>query len=99
MNPLDLGSYKPLGWTAEWADGMQSLCEHDWRVDPAVADFKGRHQVVCLNCWASGLFSEFESRQWPYWEEEDYWNNLDAIEGDLAPEIRRLFLAQNSEEN
>lgn len=70
---------------------MAAECEHDWRVNRAVTDpFLRRRQAVCVNCWAITSLSDFESRQWPYWEEQDYWNNLDGIEGDRAPDLRRM---------
>jgi hypothetical protein len=65
--------------------------EHDWRIGPVVADrFLDHCHAVCLGCWTFTVMSAFESRQWPHWEEQDYWDNLDVIEGDRAPEIRRM---------
>lgn len=75
---------------------MGEQCEHEWRVNRAVTDLRDRRDGVCLNCRATALFSAFEARQWPYWTEEDYWDNLDAIEGDRAPEIRRLKEAMDA---
>jgi hypothetical protein len=66
-------------------------CEHTWKVGPLTSDtFPRRHQVVCVKCWKTDVFSAEEAAKWPLWTDEDYWDNLDAIEGDKAPEIRRL---------
>lgn len=66
-------------------------CEHDWRVGPSASDpFLWRFQVVCLKCWTFDTMTELSARCWPKWTEDDYWNNLDVIEGDKAPEIRRM---------
>lgn len=68
-----------------------AYCEHDWKVGPLTADFfNERYQVICTKCWTPGVLSSEEAARWPKWTEEDYWNNLDVIEGDKAPEIRRL---------
>jgi hypothetical protein len=47
-------------------------------------------QGVCLRCWRTDNLPRDEAEKWPAWTDEDYWGNLDAIEGDKAPEIRRL---------
>lgn len=64
-------------------------CEHDWRTGPVVG-LHGETSAICVKCWRPRTLSWDDASVWPAWTENDYWNNLDAIEGDRAPEIRRL---------
>ena len=63
-------------------------CEHDWRRGPLT--HPAFWQVVCLKCWKYELMHIVYAEKWPKWTEQDYWDNLDAIEGDRADEIRAM---------
>lgn len=67
---------------------MDADCEHDWRRGPSRQ--LTLFQMICVKCWQQRLMPDTEASTWPAWSDEDYWNNLDHIEGDLAPEIRRM---------
>jgi hypothetical protein len=64
-------------------------CEHDWRIGPRIF-MTDSLPAVCCKCWAPTMLSTDQAATWPMWTEEDYWNNLDAIEGDRAPDLRRM---------
>lgn len=66
---------------------MPESCEHEWRQGP-IRDFL-TVQMVCLKCWVHKLMRFYDAEKWPKWTEQDYWDNLDAIERDAAPKIRR----------
>jgi hypothetical protein len=61
-------------------------CEHDWRRGPLINPMFW--QVVCLKCWKHTMMHVVHADKWPKWTEQDYWDNLDVIEGDRAAEIR-----------
>lgn len=48
-----------------------------------------RRTAVCVKCWEFVGMDWEEAQGHRIWTERDYWDNLDAIEGDRAEEIRR----------
>lgn len=64
-------------------------CEHDLRRGPCT-ELDGGVQTVCIKCWKTGTAAWFEGLLIEPWTEDLYWEYLDAIEGERAPEIRRM---------
>lgn len=61
--------------------------EPDFRIGPGFDPLFA--PAVCLRCWDFRTLPWWEAGRWPAFTVEDYWENLDAIEGERAEEIRR----------